>query len=359
MSLRCSGLWYTQSVAVVSRSWLLQNCGDISLHTLYKMALHKAVSAPQHMGYSNATTNFVLQDAHIRNPSLRSLNAYGWQHHAQASHASALQQPHHSAGSYVGQPNASVCEVEPFSDDDDVTVLDTTEIIKQTYPLDMLTQHTNSDHFRTQSVPPPPLQSPSRKPQSPQSPNLQSLHSDGYSLVDSSHLDSASDLVFEITPNSSEYFTPNSSSSSHSPNNSHSPESFAQAQQQQQPVQRIYSVYDSDPQLLSTIPEYEGRSQHLSSGSSHGKHVDGIYATHSSGKSLNIVQPSEFREMVDQLIASGEHQAVQNQAPQHMRSGGAEQLHSSGGMHPIWEDEEDCHMRDMPCRATIGGLATV
>lgn len=193
---------------------------------------------------------------------------------------------------------------------------------------------------------------------SPPSPSVQSLHSDGYSLVDASHPDAATDLVFEMNPNSSHYF-PRSSSNGSIASSHHSNNSVPSKQVPAQSDQRVYTVYDSDPHLLTTIPEYDGRSQQLSTGSSHSRQVDGDYLSHSSSRSPSLLHPNEFRDMVDQLIASGEHQAAQNQASHVSVSGGAEQLHSSGGMHPIWEDEEDCHIHGMPCKVTIGGLATV
>lgn len=311
---------------------------------------------------------FRLQDDHRRSGSSHSLNRSGWQHHSQPSRVSQSNHNHHSAANQTGTLSGSVCSVEPFSDDDDVTVLDTTEIIKHTYPPNVLnhhasehgttdmTRHMYSPHALNQHMT---EHGPMPNIPSPPSPSLQSLHSDGYSLVDSSHLDS--DLVFEITPNNSEYYTPSSSNGSHtsfcslSPNSSKHIQPHHQ-QQQQQPDDRIYTVYDSDPQLLATIPESDGRSQHLSTGSSHSRYLDGDFV--SSGKSHNQVQPNEFREMVDLLMASGEHQAAQSHSAHVTMSGGADQL-SSGGMHPIWEDEEDCRIHNMPCRVTIGGLASI
>ena len=323
-------------------------------------------------GCSMQVQCFCLQDDQRRSGSSHSLNRSGWQHHSQPPRVTQPEHNYHSAANQAGTLTGSVCSVEPFSDDDDVTVLDTTEIIKHTYPPNALnhhisergpsdmTKHMYSPHALNQHMIPH-EHGPTPNIPSPPSPSLQSLHSDGYSLVDSSHLDSASDLIFEITPNNSEYYTPSSSNGSHTSYRSLSPNSHKSVQQHNQQHQqqddRIYMVYDSDPQLLATIPESDGRSQHLSTGSSHSRHVDGDYM--SSGKSHHQVQPYEFRDMVDQLIASGEHQAAQNHAAHVTMSGGTDQVLSSGSMHPIWEDEEDCHIHNLPCRVTIGGLATI
>lgn len=259
----------------------------------------------------------------------------------------------------MGVSYASVSSVEPFSDDDDVTILDTTEVIKSSHVFSIANGSTT-------------IQLPSPPEPAPASPSLTSLQSDGYSLVESGHLDSASDLVFEAAPsnsNSSDYHTPDSSGGSQTPQRTHNVTDLPNEQQRQS--QHMYVVYDSDPHLLTTIPEHmhseESLSQHLSTGSSHIRLVDGDFIAQPPQKLFPSMQPDQFREMVDHIIASGEFQAAQN----HM-SGGAElhsslhnsihnsahnSLHNSGSMHPIWEDEEDMPLHDMPCRVTIGGVA--
>ena len=69
---------------------------------------------------------------------------------------------------------------------------------------------------------------------------------------------------------------------------------------------------------------------------------------------LNVPQmePVEFREMIDDIMAISEQQAAQVH-----KSGGAAALESSSAaaLHPIWEDEEVClEGHDSPCVATIG-----
>ena len=60
------------------------------------------------------------------------------------------------------------------------------------------------------------------------------------------------------------------------------------------------------------------------------------------------MEPSEFREMIDGIMAHSEQQAAQV-----LMTGGA--ASSTSALHPIWEDEETClEGHQSPCIATIG-----
>ena len=230
--------------------------------------------------------------------------------------------------------------MEPFSDDDDITILDTTEVKKL---------------------------SPGGLPPLPEA-ALPPLRTTRRQVVNPNHLDSRDeeDLVYEmqrvtlhdapfhhysLTPQVAEQNSPNAAAryghmnrmydtstsdvSSHGAGhtahqNRRAPSSSPQAQTEYA-SQPQASIYDSSGSHSMIDPEFQ-------------VYHDVIEQT----ELVPQMEPVEFREMIDGIMAHSEQQAAQL----HMTGGAAS---TTSALHPIWEDEETClEGHGSPCIATIG-----
>ena len=239
--------------------------------------------------------------------------------------------------------NVSMTEsIEPFSDDDEVTILDTTEVKKLSpeglQPLPEV------------ALPPPGLPR---------------------QVMISHHFDSRDEDLVHETQRAALHDAP-FHHYSHSPHliQQNSPNAAARYGH----MNRMYDTSTSDVSShgagpsanqaakqsmrgmsLSPQPELEYGGQHQNSiYDSSGSHsmVDPDYQLYhdviEQSELLPQMEPSEFREMIDGIMAHSEQQAAQV----HMTGGAAS---STSALHPIWEDEETClEGHQSPCIATIG-----
>ena len=242
--------------------------------------------------------------------------------------------------------NVSLTEsIEPFSDDDEVTILDTTEVKKlspeglQPLPEAAL------------PLPPP-----------------------GRQVLNPNHLDSRDeeDLVYEmqrVTPHDAPFHH-----YSHSPHLTQQNSPNAAARARYGHMNRMYDTSTSDISSHGAAPsasqaakqsvrgmsaspqaEPEYGSQHQNSiydsSGSHGIVDPDCQLYHDVIEQTELLpqmEPSDFREMIDGIMAHSEQQAAQV----HMTGGAAS---STSALHPIWEDEESClEGHHSPCIATIG-----
>lgn len=243
--------------------------------------------------------------------------------------------------------NVSLTEsIEPFSDDDEVTILDTTEV-KKLSPEGL-----------------PPLLEAALPLAPPGPPRRQ--------VLNPNHLKSRDEeaLVYEmqrVTLHDAPFH--HYSHASHM-TQQHSPNAAARYGH----MNRMYDTSTSDVSSPGAAPhatqagklsvrgmntspqaELEHGSQHQNSvfDSSGGVNmVDPDYQLyHNVIEHTELVpqmEPSEFREMIDGIMAHSEQQAAQV----HMTGGAAS---STCALHPIWEDEEAClEGHQSPCIATIG-----
>ena len=243
--------------------------------------------------------------------------------------------------------NVSMTEsIEPFSDDDEVTILDTTEV-KKLSPEGLQ----------------PLLEV--ALPLSPPGPPRQVLNPN--QLVNRDQEDLAYDMQ-RVTLHDAPFHH-----YSHSPHmmQQNSPNAAARACYGH--MNRMYDTSTSDVSShgagpsasqaakqsmrgmsLSPQAEVQYGSQHQNSiydSSGHGM-VDPDYQLYHDAieqtELLPQMEPSEFREMIDGIMAHSEQQAAQV----HMTGGAAS---STSALHPIWEDEETClEGHQSPCKATIG-----
>ncbi len=259
---------------------------------------------------------------------------------------------------------SAASSVEPFSDDDDVTILDTTEVKKlsphilQVLPEGL--QPEASGHFHT-----------SRRP-----------------VLNPNHLDSRDeeDLVYEMGPGPSDapfhhyslspqlmegvspsaaaryghinrmYDTSLSDVSTHSNTLHHShhsprqhgystgivaPPAYTQPDSRMHQQSSIYDSSGSQPQeYMGGTPGFPVTDQQL------------FFNVIEQPPAAPQMEPGDFREMIDGIMALSEQQAAQV----HMSGGAAA---NAASLHPIWEDEEVClEEHDSPCVATIGVCAT-
>ncbi|KAA6424831.1 MAG: hypothetical protein FRX49_05005 [Trebouxia sp. A1-2] len=248
------------------------------------------------------------------------------------------------AGGYSTMSHTSAGSVEAFSDDDDVTILDTTEVKKLApQPLQALPElpQLERSHCSASSRPPLPSET----------------------VVASNHLDShgEGDLVYEMGIRQADVPFHHYSLSPHLMETP-SPKAAAR-------YGHINRMYDTSMSDASTPSHGMHQSHHSpvqpgifdSSSSQSQDHLNGgtpipqqqyFDIIEKPGLIEEPMAPVDFREMIDDIMAQSERQAAQ--------------VHTSGGaaahaasLHPIWEDEEVCmEGHQLPCVATIGVCAT-
>ena len=240
--------------------------------------------------------------------------------------------------------HTSAGSVEPFSDDDDVTILDTTEVKKLApQPLQALPESPQLDrsHCLPSSRPPLPIEP----------------------VVGSNHLDShgEGDLVYEMGTRQADVPFHHYSLSPHLMETP-SPKAAAR-------YGHMNRMYDTSMSDASTHSHGMHHSHHSpvqpgiydSSGSQSQDHLN-VGTPRAQQQYFDIIDkpglieepmaPVEFREMIDDIMAQSERQAAQVHT-----SGGA--TANAASLHPIWEDEEVClEGHQSPCVATIGVCAT-
>jgi len=244
-------------------------------------------------------------------------------------------------GGYNTVSHTSAGSVEPFSDDDDVTILDTTEVKK---------------------LAPQPLQA------LPESPQLERSHSSASSRpplpiepVVGSNSQGEGDLVYEVGIRQADVPFHHYSLSPHLMETP-SPKAAAR-------YGHINRMYDTSMSDVSTHSHGMHHSHHSpvqpgiydSSGSQSQDHLNGgtpiphqqyFDIIEKPGLIEEPMAPVDFREMIDDIMAQSERQAAQVHT-----SGGA--AANAASLHPIWEDEEVClEGHQSPCVATIGVCAT-
>ena len=232
---------------------------------------------------------------------------------------------------------ASLTEsIEPFSDDDDITILDTTEV-KKLSPEGL------------QPLPEAALPSPGPPRRQVLNPNQLDSHDED-------------DLVYEmqrVTLHDAPFHHYSQLQSPHVAEQN-SPNAAARYGH----MNRMYDTSTSDVSShgaglnvtqckRGTSPEYSSQHQNSIYDSS-GSHsmVDQDYQLYQDvieqAELLPQMEPSEFREMIDGIMAHSEQQAAQV----HMTGGATS---TTSALHPIWEDEESClEGQESPCIATIG-----
>ena len=277
-------------------------------------------------------------------PSRDSIQGYS-QLWGNSSPAQAHDQPiKRRPGGFTTMSHTSAGSVEPFSDDDDVTILDTTEVKKLApQPLQALPESPQLE--RSHCLPP-------SRPTLPIEP-----------VVGSNHLDShgEGDLVYEVGPRQADVPFHHYSLSPHLMETP-SPKAAAR-------YGHINRMYDTSMSDASTHSHGMHHSHHSpvqpgiydSSGSQSQDHVNGG-TPRAQQQYFDIIEkpglieepmaPVDFREMIDDIMAQSERQAAQVHT-----SGGA--AANAASLHPIWEDEEVClEGHQSPCVATIGVRAT-
>ena len=248
--------------------------------------------------------------------------------------------------------------VEPFSDDDDVTILDTTEVKKLLppplqalpegqqpkdvrYPSPLKRSELNPDHLDGLDEEDLVYEMGARSADQP-------FHHYALSaqLMESSSLSAAA----RYGHNNRMYDTSMSDLSNHAANSS------ALHESQHSPKQNGSTGGASSPQYKAQ----HHSNIYNSSGSQTQESMTGVLDFPVSGQEqlFDIVDhavavphmaPVEFREMIDGIMAVSEQQA---HAQIHMSGGAAA---NAAALHPIWEDEEVCLIgHDSPCVATIG-----
>lgn len=270
----------------------------------------------------------------------------GWNN--RASRAQSEPAKHRPAG-FSSMSRASLASsIEPFSDDDDITILDTTEVKKLSpqgleplpegqHPTAMLPSGAPGNTMNPTDSKGPceddlvyeVQQAPSAAPfhhysLSPQiveqtSPSAAARYGHMNRMYDTSTSDISSHAAALNGPQARNYqssmaiLTP--SAHSHSDYSSQHQNSIYDSSGSQ-------SMLEPDQQLYHDVIEQSA--------------------------ALPQMEPSEFREMIDDIMAHSEQQAAQV----HL-SGGAASITAT--LHPIWEDEEAClEGHDSPCPATIG-----
>ena len=233
--------------------------------------------------------------------------------------------------------------IEPFSDDDDVTILDTTEVTKLSpqglQPLPEGQHHAalpksrNTDHHHRQKHHEDDLVF-----EVPQAPNDVPFHH--YSLSAQVRGDSSPNAAAQYGHMNRMYDTSTSDVSSHAAalNQLQAPHHYQNGSTRLS----AHSHSDYSSQHPSSIYDSSGSQSILES--EHQLYHNVIDQT----AALPQLEPSQFREMIDDIMAHSEQQAAQVH-----QSGGA--ATSAAALHPIWEDEEAClEGHDSPCPATIG-----
>ena len=253
---------------------------------------------------------------------------------------------------------SAASSVEPFSDDDDVTILDTTEVKKLApQTLQVL----------------PELAQPEPSWPSCGGPAMQPPHPDGQQ-----------DLVYDMGPEptampfhhyslSAQLMEPPSPSPSAAARYGHlnrmydtsmsdvSAHSAGCSAHQAHHSPRRHSYTDGDTHSPTLIqPDVRAHHQSSMHGGSGSQDLTGGSAIDQQ-QYFDIIEqpfaapqmePVEFREMIDDIMALSEKHAAQ------VHPSGAAAA-SAASLHPIWEDEEVClQEHQKPCVATIGVRVT-
>ncbi|KAL0020903.1 hypothetical protein WJX77_009182 [Trebouxia sp. C0004] len=246
-------------------------------------------------------------------------------------------------GGYSTMSHTSAGSLEPFSDDDDVTILDTTEVKKLApQPLQALPESPQLERSYCSASSRPPLPEPN---------------------MGSNHLGShgEGDLVCEVGTRQADVPFHHYSLSPHL---METPSSKAAAR-----YGHINRMYDTSMSDMSTHSHGMHNSHHSpiqpgiydSSGSQSQDHLNGGTSI-AQQQYFDIIEkpglieepmaPVDFRDMIDDIMALSERQAAQVHT-----SGGA--AANAASLHPIWEDEEVyLEGHQSPCVATIGVCAT-
>ena len=237
--------------------------------------------------------------------------------------------------------------IEPFSDDDDITILDTTEVKKLSpqglqplpegqHPTDMLSSGAPANSMKPTHVNGPCEDDLVYEVQ--QAPNHAPFH----------HYSLSPQIVEQTSPSAAAryghlnrmYDTSTSDISSHA----------AALNAQARNYQSSMAILNLSAHSHSDYSSLHQNSIYDSSGSQSRLEPDQqlYHDMNEQSAALPQMEPSEFREMIDDIMAHSEQQAAQV----HLSGGAAS---TTNTLHPIWEDEEAClEGNDSPCPATIG-----